>query len=97
MAGGMYIGLGCRQRGLDRSVWANEYKVFQYGKAAAVQQFGEKLRREKSMRGRLWTSSGMRLICHCLLSQPCHEDEIIREYQNLFPTAFDRESPDARR
>ena len=88
MAGDIYMGRGCRQRGLDGSVWANACKVSQYGRAAAVQQFGEKLRREKSMRERLWTLSGTRLICRSRVTGT----KFSREYQNQFPTAFDHDS-----
>ena len=72
-------------------MWANDYKVSVYGRAAAVQQFGEKLRRENSLKDFLWTLSGVRLVCHCLPSQSCHGDEIVREYKNQLPAAFDRE------
>ena len=91
MAGDVYIGRGSRQRGLQRSVWANDYKVSVYGRAEAVQLFGEKLRRESSFRDLLWTLSGVRLVCHCLPTQACHGDEIVREYKNKWPAAFDRE------
>ena len=36
MAGDVYIGRGSRQRGLQRSVWANDYKVSVFCRAAAV-------------------------------------------------------------
>ena len=72
-------------------MWANDYKVSVHGRAAAVQQFGEKLRRENSLKDLLWTLSGVRLVCHCLPSQSCHGDEIVREFQNQLPAAFDRE------
>ena len=91
MAGDVYIGRGSIQRGLQRSVWANDFKVSVYDRAAAVQQFGEKLRRESSFRDLLWTLSGVRLVCHCLPTQACHGDEIVREYKNKWPAAFDRE------
>ena len=91
MAGDVYIGRGSRQRGLQSSVWTNDNKVSVYGRAAAVQQFGEKLRRENSWKDLLWTLSGVRLVCHCLPSQSCHGDEIVREYKNQQPAAFDRE------
>ena len=91
MAGDVYIGRGRRQRGLKRSVWANDYKVSVQGREAAVQQFGEKLRRESPLRDLLWTLSGGRLVCHCLPTQSCHGDEIVREYKNQLPAAFDRE------
>ena len=68
-------------------MWANDYKVSVYGRAAAVQQFGEKLRRENSLKDLLWTLYGVRLVCHCFPSQSCHGDEIVRE----LPAAFDRE------
>ena len=68
MAGDVYIGRGSRQRGLHRSAWANDYKVSVYGRAAAVQRFGVKLRRESPLKDLLWTLSGVRLVCHCLPS-----------------------------
>ena len=30
-------------------------------------------------------------MCHCFPSQSCHGDEIVREYKNQLPAAFDRE------
>ena len=72
-------------------VWPTSTKY----RTAAVQQFGEKLRQEASLRDQLWTLSGVRLVCHCLPSQSCHADEITREYRNLFPEAYDREAEGA--
>ena len=85
MAGDVYTGRRSRQRGL------NDYKVSVHGRAVAVQQFGEKLQRENSLKDLRWTLSGVRLVCHCLPFQSRHGDEIVREYKNQLPPAFDRE------
>ena len=50
-----------------------------------------KLLTDTSVRDRLWTLSGVRLVCHCKLAQRCHGDIIIREFRAMFPDAFDRD------
>ena len=59
-----------------------------------MSQCAQKLKRDVELRARLWTLSGLRLVCHCRLSQSYHADEITREFRQAFPDAYDREHPD---
>ena len=94
MIGDYYIGRGCRQRNLEKSPYCNDYEVSVFVRERAISQFGQKLKRDGELRARLWTLSGLRLVCHCRLNQPCHADEIIREFRQAYPGAYDWENPD---
>ena len=91
MAGDVHIGRGSRQRQLERSLRANEDKVSEHGRAAAIQHFGEKSCRETPLKDLLWALSPVRLVCHGPPSQSCHGDEIIEEHGKLFPATFNRD------
>ena len=91
MVGDYYIGRGCRQRGLSQSLFCNDFKVSVFGRDTAIEKFSMKLLTDTSLRDRLWTLSGVRLVCHCKLAQRCHGDIIIREFRAMFPDAFDRD------
>ena len=94
MVGDYYIGRGSRERNLRRSIYANEYKVAQYGRSRVIQQFALKLRDGDELRARLWTLSGLRLVCHCRATQECHADVIFQEFRRAHPGAFDRDDAD---
>ena len=95
MVGDFYIGRGSRERGLEKSLYSNDYKVAQFGRERAISCFAQKLRSDEELRSKLWTLSGLRLICHCKPSQACHADSIIDEFRRMYPSAHDREDSDA--
>ena len=95
MVGDYYIGRGSRERGLGKSVYSNDFKVSQYGRERAISQFAQKLQRDEELRAKLWTLSGLRLVCHCKSSQACHADSIIEGFRRMYPGAFDRDDPEA--
>ena len=43
MQGDVYIGRGCRQRGLKRSLYCNNYEVASYGRQSAIEHFEKHL------------------------------------------------------
>ena len=90
MVGDFYIGRGCRQRGLGRSEFCNDFKVAVHGRDAAISIFTEKLCSDRVLRSHLWRLSGLRLVCHCRLSQACHGDVIIREFSGMYLEIFQR-------
>ena len=81
LRGDLYIGRGCRQRGLAKSCWCNDYKVSVHGRATAISKFSEKLQYDDALRADVWSLSGLRLLCHCTPMQSCHADVIIGEYR----------------
>ena len=91
MVGDLYIGRGCKQRSLLRSAFANPYKVSTYGRTRAVAMFREHLESDLDLRNSVWALSGLRLVCHCTLSQECHGGILIDEYRRQFPDAHDRD------
>ena len=66
MKGDVYIGRGCRQRGLKHSPYCNNYKVANYGRRAAIELFEKHLLSSPQLLEDLWTLSGCRLACHCV-------------------------------
>ena len=56
MKGDVYIGRGCRQRGLKRSPHCNNYKVANYGRRAAIELFEKHL---------LSSPSYLKIYGHC--------------------------------
>ena len=95
MRGDLYIGRGCKQRNLQRSPFANPYKVSVYGREAAVDLFAEHLGRDTTLSDSVWKLSGRRLLCHCKDSQRCHGDILISEFRRQFPRAYDHAPPTA--
>ena len=93
MNGDFKIGSGASQRGPRRSVFCNNFKVSEYGREEAISRFAEHLKKTPELRRRLWTLSGLRLVCHCRPDQQCHGDSIIAEFKTQFPTAYDRVDP----
>ena len=47
-------------------------------------------RRVGLLSDRLWTLSGLRLLCHCKPGQACHGDVIIKKFRDRYPSAYDR-------
>ena len=90
MKGDCYVGRGSRQRGLEKSRFANPYKVASYGRESAVALFRQDMETDQKLRSSLWTLSGLRLICHCSDHQSCHADCLIEAYEKDFPGAFNR-------
>ena len=93
MKGDFYIGRGASQRGLRRSAYSNSFKVSEYGREVAISKFAEHLKMTPVLRRRLWSLSGLRLVCHCRPEQQCHADSIISEFKTQFPTAYNRDDP----
>ena len=89
LRGDLYIGRGCRQRGLARSRWCNDFKVSVHGRATAISKFSKKLQQDEALRADVWSLSGLRLLCHCTPVQDCHADIIIQEFVRQFPGAYD--------
>ena len=93
MVGDIYIGRGCRQRGLGPSRYGNPFKLSSHSREEAIRLFALKLREDEDLLNCLWTLSGARLLCHCRPSQACHGDAIIAQFRTLYPSSFDRNSP----
>ena len=58
LVGDFYIGRGCRQRGLGRSEYCNDFKVAVYGRETAIDRFGDKLASDRVRRSRLGDCRG---------------------------------------
>ena len=83
---------GSRQRSLKRSIYANDFKVSEFGREIAVSKFREKMATGETLQSTLWKLSGARLICHCSAKQAYHADVIIEAYHRRFPNSFDRKT-----
>ena len=84
-----YFGRGCSARYLlFRATWPLGTR--------AINQFAQKLQRDEELWAKVWTLSGLRLVCHCKSSQACHADSIIEEFRRVYPGAFDRDDPEAK-
>ena len=90
MTGDCFFGRGSRQRSLKRSIFCNTHKVSAVGRDRAIEMFKEDLSASPILLSRLWTLSGLRLVCHCVPSQRCHGDILIEKFMELYPSAFDR-------
>ena len=55
LRGDFYVGLGCKQRDLQRSLYANDYKV-------AVERFTAKLSQDTEFQENLHTLSGKEIV-----------------------------------
>ena len=85
--------------GLERSLYCNDYKVAVYGRSEAIRHFECKLATDECLQERLWTLSGLRLVCHCSPAQDCHGDVITKALNYLSklreePTSDGDTSPD---
>ena len=92
MTGDFEIGRGSRQRSLKRIIYCNTHKVSAVGRDRAIEMFKEDLSAGPTLLARLWTLSGLRLVCHCSPNQRCHGDILIQKFTELYPSAFDRSS-----
>ena len=90
MLGDYYIGRGSRQRSLAKSAFCNTHKVSAVGRERAIQLFEKDLSESRALSDRLWTLSGLRLLCHCKPGQACHGDVIIKKFRDRYPSAYDR-------
>ena len=90
MKGDTYIGRGCKQRGLTRSVFGNPYTLCDYGRTQAVAKYRQLLDDSPELSSQLINLSGRRLLCHCKRFQQCHADAIIAKFIELHPGAYDR-------
>ena len=89
------LAVGQGSGGLGRSTFCNDFKVAVYGRQEAINRFAYKLSTDAELRGRLWTLSGLRLLCHCTAGQACHGDVIISEFAAQFPGSYDRKDPES--
>ena len=85
MKGDTYIGRGCKQRGLSRSVFGNLYKLCNHSRSQAVAKYRQLLDDSPELSGQLINLSGRRLLCHCKRFQQCHGDAIIAKFVELYP------------
>ena len=90
MTGDFYVGKGSRQRALKRSMFCNTHKVSAVGRDRVIEMFKEDLSASPNLLSRLWTLSGLQLVCHCAPSQRCHGNILIQKFSELYPDAFDR-------
>ena len=91
MEGDTYIGRGCKQRGLPRSVFGHPYKLCNHSRSQAVAKYRQLLDDSPELSGQLINLSGRRLLCHCKRFQQCHGDAIIAKFVELYPGAYDRD------
>ena len=91
MKGDTYIGRGCKQRRLPRSVFGNPYKLCKHSRLQAVAKYRELLDDSLELSGQLINLSCRRLLCHCKRFQQCHGDAIIAKFVELYPGAYDRD------
>ena len=85
----VYIERGCRQQGLTRSPYCNNFKVT-HGRLAAIELFEKHLLSSHTLLDQFWTLSGCRLVCHCRPEQECNGDVIIRQLALRYASAYDR-------
>ena len=91
MKGDTYIGRGCKQRGLPRSVFGNPYKLCNHSRSQAVVKYRQLLDDSPELSSQLINLSGRRLLCHCKRFQQCHADATIAKFAELYPGAYDRD------
>ena len=70
MKGDTYIGRGCRQRGLTRSVFGNPYKLCDYGRSQAVAKYRQLLDDSPELSSQLINHLGRRLSATQTQSSP---------------------------
>ena len=70
---------------LGRSFWANDAKVAEVGREAAVQAFRDRIKTDVALRAWLGKLSGKRLLCHCRPFQACHADPILEAFKEMYP------------
>ena len=93
MIGDYYIGRGSRQRELSKSIFCNTQKVSAVGRERAIQLFEKDLSGNSKLCERLWTLSGLRLVCHCTPNQACRADVLLRKFRERYRAAYDRSVP----
>ena len=86
----VYIGRGSRERQLRKSVFCNRPKVAVVGREKGKELFGRDLQADADLQARLWTLSGVRLVCDCTPNQQCHGDVLLEDFRRTFPAAYDR-------
>ena len=96
MVGDVYVGRGCRQRGLQKSIFCNPYTVSTFGREMAINLFEQFLDHNEELQRSLWTLSGTRLLRHCALSEACHAAALILKFAELYQPCDDRDSSEQR-
>ena len=77
----VYIGRGFDKLQLQRSPWANPFKLAQHTLDDSLALFQQSLCKSQSLLQMLPSLSGKVLACHCRESQKCHADVIIAEFK----------------
>ena len=75
----VYIGRGCS--GYHPSQWMNPFRVATQGRSECIRRFRLHLRSNAVLQDLLPTLSARRLRCHCSLSEVCHGDALIDEWE----------------
>ena len=78
--------------GAPPRVFCNTHKVSAVGTDRAIQLFEKDLSEDQNQCDRLWTLSGLCLVCHCTPNQACHADVLMRKFTERHLEAFDRSS-----
>ena len=91
------MGRGSRQRGLQRSRFANPFKVAHYGRELAISVYSHDMENGRSAQVVIVDFSRLRITCHCAERQSCHADILIAACEKDFPGAvrLGRTSPPA--
>ena len=92
--GDTYTGRGKRQRGLAERRCCNPFKGAVCGRAGAMSGFGRLLLNDSALRSRLWSISGLRLLCRCLEKAHCHADVIIHSFGKAYLHAYNCSAKD---
>ena len=90
MIGDCYIGRGSRQRGLSKSIFCNTHKVSCSSKRKGDPDVQKDLSTNSELCERLWTLSGLRLVCHCTPNHTCHAHVLVQKFRERYPGAYDR-------
>ena len=80
----LYIGRGAPHLGCLRSIWANPFKVKEFGREAAIQKFETMLKSSTDLQQKLHQLSDKVLLCHCDPSEACHGDVLISAWEDKF-------------
>ena len=80
----LYIGRGAPHLGCLRSLWANPFKVKEFGREAAIQKFETMLKSSTDLQQKLHQLSDKVLLCHCDPSEACHGDVLISAWEDKF-------------
>ena len=78
--------------GCPRSLWANPFKVKEFGREGAIQKYEAHLRSSADLQQKLGQLSNKVLLCRCDLSEACHGDALIRAWEEKFLSGLSGET-----